>query len=161
MTKETGVFELTLLNAEVRHQRIDDVLIMGLNRGIPAEIMTRLEDLWSTTKMIADELVAVGKIIVLTIFDFLKANPKLTIGLALGAALATLVAGIPFLGALLAPVFTVVSMVYGAAVGASIDDGEVTTGPFVAVTNLAKKFFDLLKQIFLSVEDYLLASEVR
>lgn len=124
LTKERGMFELTLLNAEVSREQLDDVLVIGLNCGIPPEIMTRLESVWGMTRTIAGEVVAIGKIVVVKIFEFLKANPNLTIGIALGAAVGALIAGIPFLGAMLAPLSTVLSMTYGAAVGATIDAGN-------------------------------------
>ncbi|MER0561913.1 hypothetical protein AAA518_10290 [Pseudomonas aeruginosa] len=156
LTKERGMFELTLLNAEVSREQLDDVLVMGLNRGIPPEIMTRLESMWGVTRMIAGEIVAIGKIVVVKIFEFLKANPNLTIGIALGAAVGTLIAGIPLLGALLAPLSTVLSMLYGAAVGATIDAGGIPSDPYVAADHLAKKFFELIQEIFLSVKGYFL-----
>lgn len=155
LTKEQGVFELTLLNAEVSRQQLDDVIVLGLNKGIAPEIMTRLEGLWSVTKTIAGEIVAVGKIVVLKIFEFFKANPNLTIGIALGAAVGALVAGIPVLGAILAPLSTAISIVYGAAVGSVLDAGAVPSDPFVSIAQLAKKFFELIQEIFLSVQDYL------
>ncbi len=37
ISKEVGMFELTLLNAEVGPQSMDDILVVGLNRGIPPE----------------------------------------------------------------------------------------------------------------------------
>ncbi|WP_138411991.1 hypothetical protein [Stutzerimonas nosocomialis] len=160
ISKEVGMFELTLLNAEVGPQSMDDILVVGLNRGIPPEIMTRLKALWTTTKMVAGEIVSIGKIVVVKIFEFLKANPNLTIGIALGAAVGALVAGIPFLGAMLAPLSTAVSMLYGAAVGATIDAGGTPSDPYVAVANLARKFFDLIQQIFLAVKEYIVVSAV-
>lgn len=158
LTREQGMFELTLLNAEVSREQLDGVLIAGLDRGIPPEIMTRLESLWEMTKVIAGEVVAVGKIIVVKIFDFLKANPNLTLGIALGAAVGALIAGIPFLGSMLAPLSTVLSMVYGAGVGATIDAGGIPSDPYVVVAYLAKKFFELIQCIFLSVKDYFIAA---
>ena len=156
LTKEQGMFELTLLNAEVSREQLDDVLVIGLNRGIPPEIMTRLESVWGMTRTIAGEVVTIGKIVVVKIFEFLKANPNLTIGIALGAAVGALIAGIPFLGAMLAPLSTALSMLYGAAVGATIDAGGIPSDPYVAVAHLAKKFFELIQEIFLSVKDYFL-----
>lgn len=35
LTKEQGLFELTLLNAEMSREQFDDFLVVGLNRGIP------------------------------------------------------------------------------------------------------------------------------
>lgn len=159
LTKERGMFELTLLNAEVSQAEMDDVLVFGLNRGIPPEIMTRLESLWRVTKTIAGQMVAVGKIVVLKIFEFLKANPNLTIGIALGAAVGVLIAGIPLLGTLLAPLSTAISMAYGAAVGATIDAGGVPSDPYIAAAHLAKKFFELIQEIFMAIKDYLVMVE--
>lgn len=159
LTKERGMFELTLLNAEVSQAEMDDVLVFGLNRGIPPEIMTRLESLWRVTKTIAGQVVAVGKIVVLKIFEFLKANPNLTIGIALGAAVGVLIAGIPLLGTLLAPLSTALSMAYGAAVGAAFDAGGIPSDPYIAASHLAKKFFELIQEIFMAVKDYLVMVE--
>lgn len=157
-TKEQGLFELTLLNAELSNEQFDDLVVMGVSQGIPAEILTRLQSIWSFTKEVAGEVVAIGKIVVQKIFAFLKANPNLSIGLALGAALGALVTGIPFLGPLLAPLSTSLSMLYGAAVGATLDAGGIPSDPFVAAMHLASKFFELLKDILLSIKDYLVGS---
>ena len=77
---EQGMFELTLLNAEISTTSFDDAVVDALDRGIPPELVTRLKDLWEQTKIIAGEIVAIGKIIVRQIIDFLKANPQLTVG---------------------------------------------------------------------------------
>lgn len=158
LTKEQGVFELTLLNAEMAQEQLDNVMIQGLNMGIAPEIMTRIEGLWGTTKLIAGEVVAIGKIVVLKIFEFLKANPNLGVGLALGAAVSVLMAGIPFLGAFLAPLGTAISMIYGAAIGSARDDGNASSDVFTVISALAQKFFELIHEIFFSVKDYLAAS---
>ncbi len=158
LTKEQGLFELTLLNAEISHEQFDDFIVMGLNRGIPAEVITRLQSLWDVTKEIAGEVVAIGKIIVQRIFAFLKVNPNLTIGIALGAALGVLIAGIPFFGPLLAPLSTTLSMLYGAAVGATLDAGAIPSDPYVAAAHLAKKFFELLLEVIVSIKDYFVGS---
>ena len=158
LTKEQGLFELTLLNAEMSREQFDDFIVVGLNRGIPAEIITRLQGLWDVTKEVAGEVVAVGKIIVQQIIEFLKANPKLSVGLALGAAVGALIAGIPFLGPLLAPLATGLSMLYGAAVGAAKDAGADSSDTYEAVLSLAKKFFELLQNIMVSIKDYFVGS---
>jgi hypothetical protein len=157
LSKEEGVFELTLLNAELSREQFDDYLIMGVSRGIPVEIMTRLQGLWNLTKEIAGEVVAIGKIVVRKIFEFLKANPNLSIGIALGAAVGALISGIPFIGPLLAPLSAGLSMLYGAAVGSTLDQGVQSNDPFVAATLLARKFFELIQSIFLSIKEYFAA----
>ncbi len=158
LTKEQGAFELTLLNAEHAKAQFDDVLVEGLALGIPAEIMTRLELIWGTTKLIAGEVVAIGKIIVTQIVAFLRANPGIAIGVALGAAVGVLTAGIPFVGPLLAPLAASVSMFAGAAIGATFDAGAPSSDPLVAVVHLARKFFEVIQAIFLAIKDYYSAS---
>ncbi|MNT27814.1 hypothetical protein D3C72_1634580 [compost metagenome] len=157
LSKEQGVFELTLLNAELSRDQFDDFVVMGVSRGIPVEIMTRLQGMWNLTKEIAGEVVAIGKIVVRKIFEFLKANPNLSIGIALGAAVGALISGIPFIGPLLAPLSAGLSMLYGAAVGSTLDQGVQSNDPFVAATLLARKFFELIQSIFLSIKEYFAA----
>lgn len=158
LTREQGAFELTLLNAEHSDGRFEDVLIDGLELGIPAEIMTRLESLWRVTKTIAGELVAIGKILVTQILAFMKAHPGIGIGVALGAAAGALTAGIPFIGPLLAPITTSATMLAGAAVGSTFDSGTPSSDPLIAAIQLAKKFFEFIQTVFLAIRDYYSAS---
>ncbi|MCB1954125.1 MAG: hypothetical protein KDG55_00530 [Rhodocyclaceae bacterium] len=151
---EQGLFELTLMNGEISSSRFDDFVIDGINMGIPSEIMMRLKALWEKTKVVAGEVIAIGRIIVQQIFNFLKANPKLTIGLAIGAAVAALVAGIPILGPILAPVSTAISTLYGAGVGAAMGEGDYSGSPYTAAITLAHKFFELLQSILIAVSEY-------
>lgn len=153
-----GLFELTLLNAENKDAEFDDLFLNGLKRDIPAEIITRLYEIWMQTKVIAGEIIAVGKIIVKKIIDFLMANPKMTVGIAVGAALATLIAGIPFIGPILAPLSTTISILYGAGIGAAMQNGDHSLSAYSAGIELAHKFFEFLLIIFNSVVEYWKAS---
>jgi len=154
LTKEQGMFELTLLNAEHAQGQLDDVLVEGLALGIPAEIMTRLSTLWSLTKVFAGEVIAIGRIIVTQIFAFLRSHPGIAIGVLLGAAVGALTAGIPFVGPMLAPLASSVSMLSGAAIGSTVDAGNPSSDLLVAIIQLARNFFELLQSIFLAVRDY-------
>lgn len=154
ISPEQGMFELSLMNGEASIYNFDDLVVESINRGVAPEIITRLRELWGKTKYIAGEIISVGKIIVQKIFEFLKANPKLTIGLALGAAISALIAGIPFIGPLVAPVSTTISTLYGAGVGAAMEQGDLSGSPYSAAIELASKFFELLKSIFNAVKEY-------
>ena len=158
MNSDDALFELSLMNAEGSSAVFDDFYIWGTSKGIPPEILTRLKVLWDYTKDIAGETVAVGKIIVTTIRDFMISNQQIAIGVAIGAAVGLLTASIPFLGAALAPLGTILSSVYGAGVGAALENGETTadaTSPIVAAINLAKKFFELLVAVFRAVQSHI------
>ena len=149
-----ALLELTLLNAESSNVEFDDAMIASLKRGIPPELLTRLSELWTQTKVVAGEVIAVGKIIVGKIIEFLLANPKITLGIAVGAVLSALVAGIPFIGPMLAPLATTISMLYGAGVGAAMQKGDYSGSPVSAAIELAHKFFDLLIRVFDGVSAY-------
>ena len=154
LSPEQGLFELTLMNSETSDYSFDTMVVEAIHRGLPPEVITRLKELWEKTKVVAGEVIAVGKIIVQQILEFIKSNPKLSIGMAVGAAVAVLISGIPILGPLLAPIAAVVSMVYFAGVGALIDKGDYSGSLSAAVIELATKFFELLKSIFNAVMQY-------
>lgn len=154
LTPEQGLFELTLLNAEKIENDFDDVVLDGIKRGIPLEILTRLKELWEVSKNIAGEVIAVGKIIVSTIIEFIKANSRLAIGAAIGAAVTVLIAGIPFIGPILAPLLAPITTIYGMGVGATSQNGNLSTDLLDVAIALAEKFFELIKMIFNAVVDY-------
>lgn len=151
ITPEEGMFELTLINAEATTASFDDVVVDALDRGISPEIVTRLKEVWEQTKVVGGEIVAIGRIIVTQIFDFLKKNPKMAIGIAIGGAVSVLIGGVPLLGGLLQPFATWFGTIYGAGIGAAMDVGDYTGSPFSAAIELATKFFELLKNILNAV----------
>lgn len=154
LSPEQALFELSMLNAEQLQAEFEEVVMEGVKRGIPMEILTRLKDLWEVTQDIAGEIIAIGKIIVMAIIDFLKANPTLLAGMALGAAVASLVLAIPFLGPLLLPLTTILSTLYGAGVGAAMQEGDYSASPITAAIALANKFFELLRLILKGISQY-------
>ena len=156
MSKEQGALELTLLNAEYDRDSFETVLVEGLNRGIPTEIMTRLKGIWAATRTISGEVVAVGKIIVSQIFTFLRAHPFITVGIALGAAITSLCASAPLFGTLLAPLVGKLTIPYFAGAGAAYEStGDLVSDPLVAAQAFAYKFFELLRNVFVAVTQYL------
>jgi hypothetical protein len=86
-------------------------------------------------------LIEVGKIIVIKIIEFLKANPKLAASLAIGAAVYLLAHAIPFIGPLLAPLLAAAAAIYAFGTLSSLDD----------VIKMAKEFFALLVSVFNAV----------
>ena len=154
LSSEQALFELSMLNAERLQFEFDDVVVEGVKRGLPTEILTRLKDIWEATQDIAGEIIAIGKIIVMAIIDFFKANPTLTAGMVLGAAVSSLVLMIPFLGPLLLPLTTLVASVYGAGVGAAMQEGNYSASPITAAIALANKFFEMLIMILKGISEH-------
>ena len=154
LSSEQALFELSMLNAERLQTEFDDIVVEGVKRGVPPEILTRLKDIWEATQDIAGEIIAIGKIIVMAIIDFFKANPTLTAGMALGAAVSSLILAIPFLGALLLPLATLLATLYGAGVGAAMQEGDYSASPLTAAIALADKFFEMLRIILMALSQY-------
>lgn len=154
LSSNQALLELTLLNAETSDASFEDFFVAGIGKGLPPEVLTRLKELWDQTKLIGGELVAIGKIIVQKIFEFLKANPKLAIGLAMGVAVGALIGGIPIIGPIIAPLSVLLSTLYGAGVGAAMQKGDYSGSPYTAGIELAEKFFELLKAIFNGISQY-------
>ena len=151
---ERALFDLTLLNGEIKTETFVTESVRMLNRGFPPEVVTRLKQLWEVTKIIGGEIVAVGKIIVKKIVDFFMDNPGLAIGLALGGAVAALLSSaIPFIGPLLAPLVVTLGALYGF----NCQEGKGKDSLLYSTYILAKKFFELLIDIFDAVKSYVIA----
>jgi hypothetical protein len=154
LSSEQALFELSMLNAERLHSVFDDVVVEGLSRGVPPEILTRLKDIWEATQNIGGEIIAIGKIIVIEIINFLKANLTIVAGIAIAAAVSSLVLMIPFIGPLLHPLITLLATLYGAGIGAAMQKGNHSSSPLTAAIALADKFFELFILIMKAVSQY-------
>ncbi|MDR3299438.1 MAG: hypothetical protein LBU43_05430 [Candidatus Accumulibacter sp.] len=112
---------------------------------LPREAAIRLEALAEVSRKIGGKVVAIGKIIVLKLLEFVRQNSGLAIGVALGAALSVLIAGIPFLGPLLAPVALAFGVTVGAIAGHRVDKGA--TGP-VGIIGIAQEIIEIAQAFF-------------
>jgi hypothetical protein len=151
---EHALLELTIMNAQASNSRFEEVAVHLLDRGIPAEVVTRLASIWEATEMIAGEVIAVGRIVVAKIVEFLNENPTIAAGIAIGAAIAALIASLPVLGPLLAPLTTPLALAGGGAIGANMQRGHDSGSIINGAIDLASKFFSLLIQIFQAVAEY-------
>lgn len=122
-----------------------------IKKGLPIEIVTRLDDLWDDTKVIAGRVITVGKIIFCRILEFIKSYPHAAIGTLVGAAIGALINGVPLLGPLLAPLTSGLGAVVGAVAGATLDTGK---GDLQSIILVAKDFFMMIIDIFNAIFNY-------
>jgi hypothetical protein len=164
LTKADATFELFDLNSEVHNLEWVDIVTLLNNRGAKLELVTRMQDLWEKTKIIAGEVVNVGRILVMKIWEFVKANPNMFLGIAIGAAIGALANMIPFVGQILAPIAIAIGATVGALAGHRLDKiegGETVTGSmFEDIITLAKRFFKLLADIFMALKDAYFANGI-
>lgn len=133
-----------------------------VSAGIAVDMIAFIEMLWSKTENIAGHVVAVGKIILSKLYDFIVANPNLALGVAVGAALGALSIALPYIGPYVAPLMISAGAIVGGIVGHQLDmiaEGRDLRGSIeptlASAIDIAKVFFKLLVEIFLSVSSYL------
>lgn len=148
--------KLALWNVEAESVKSSEVYAQLQELGLPEEIVSRLHELITFTKKVAGKVFAVGKIVLLKIFEFVKAHPFLVVGAGIGAvvgvAIAGLITSIPFLGQLLAPVAAALGItvtVVGAVVGHRIDKQFQDVGEDIA--EIVQQFFSFLADVFNAV----------
>ena len=149
--------KLTLWNAEAESMTSSDLYLWLRESGLPDEVAIRLKNLVDTVTKVGDRIIHIGKIILIKIIEFVKAHSNLVIGIAIGAAIGALTSTIPFLGVVLAPIVTAITVTIGAIAGLQIDklkNGHAINRDVNLITigqdviEIAKDFFKLLIDIF-------------
>mgnify|MGYP006981145414 CR=1 FL=1 len=163
MTPTAATLEISMLHAESNVFNFSEIAADLATRKLPLEAVTRLQGLWDTSKIIAGEVITTGRIIVIKIWEFIKANPNMAIGMVIGAAIGALVGLIPFIGAWLAPIAMAIGATVGGLTGGRMDDIAsgiaVTNTMFEDLISAAKKFYALLAEIFNALKDNYFAGE--
>lgn len=147
--------KLTLWNAEAESIKNSDLYIWLQESGLPSEVAIRMLQLISTSAEVGGRLIHVGKIILIRIIDFVKENSNLVIGVAVGAAIGSLINAVPFLGSILMPISVAFGATVGAIAGHRIDKANQSqsistglVGTFQDVIEIANSFFRLLIDVF-------------
>ena len=151
MTADEALLDVSMMNAEVTDKSFTDVFIELSEKGLPTEIITRLEGIWNKTRIIAGEIIQIGKIIVLKIIEFIRENSGLAIGLAIGVAISALIGMIPHFGPYLQDVTEPLILALSALSGVQFDTGS---SMFDAAMTLAKNFLKLFADIFNAIKEY-------
>ena len=163
MSPAEATVELTMLHADANNFSFSEIAADLATRAIPLEVVTRMQGLWDRSKIIAGEVITTGKIIVLKIWEFIKANPNMAIGIVIGAAIGALVNLIPFIGPWLSPIAIAIGATIGGLTGHRLDKiigGEtVTPNLFEDLITAAKTFYKLLADIFNALKDNYFSDE--
>lgn len=123
ITQTDALVELNLLTYEVSDEDRDAFYVKILNSNLPMEVVTRLTTLWDVTREVGGKIIQLGKLLVVEIMRFFAKYPHFSIGLAIGAVVHTLVAAIPLVGPILAPL----SLAIGGSIGFRLDTGRPTS----------------------------------
>lgn len=148
-SKAQAELELALMQAESDSMASSDLYLWLRECGLSPEIAVRLKELVNVTQRIGNKVVSIGKLIVMKLRDFIMAHNGLAIGTVLGAAIASLVAAIPLLGSLLAPLGGLLGLAIAVTGHQSDkhptgDDGGVSLLDLPQnLIEIARAFFDL------------------
>lgn len=144
--------KVALWQVEADSLTSSDLYVWLVDSGLPYEVTIRLHELATYTKKFGNKILAVGKIILIKIIEFVKAHPNLAIGIALGAAVGLLANSVPFLGLVLAPLATALGITIGAIAGHRLDKGKEVNDGIIGVTQdiieITRAFFQLLIDVF-------------
>lgn len=147
--------KISLWQVEADSMTSSNLYVWLQDSGLPHEVIIRLHELATYTKKIGSKVLAVGKIVLIKIIEFVKEHPYLATGVAVGVAVGFLVNSIPFLGTILAPLATALGIIVFGIAGHRRDKRdqgkEVQSGFFgVAedVVEIAANFFKLLGDVF-------------
>jgi len=102
-TPAAARLELSLLNAQAATLDSQETYVFLQESGFSPDAAIRLRELLEVTRRIGDKVISIGKIVVMKLIEFAKANPNLAAGVALGAAISVLASSLPILGQILAP----------------------------------------------------------
>ncbi|NMT62188.1 DUF2273 domain-containing protein [Marinobacter orientalis] len=155
LSEPEAKLRVLILNSNATELDRVDLTTRLTNFGLPQEIITRINELWGKTIVVAKQVIHIGKIIISEIIKFIKENSHLAVGVAIGAAVGALISMIPFFGPILAPLATAISILVGGIAGYRIDQGKKPTDGVIGVSQeiilIAKKFFELFANIFNSL----------
>ncbi|WP_310383961.1 hypothetical protein [Roseateles sp.] len=159
MTLPQARLELALWQVEAEIASSSDLYIRLTEMGLPSEVAIRLKELLEFVKTIGEKTFSIGKIVVLKLIEFIEKHPNMATGIALGAAVSSLIASIPVLGYLLAPIVLPLGIAIGAIGGHRMDkaQGGKLTGEagFASITQdvieIARTFFQLLIDTLMAV----------
>ena len=153
--------KLMALHADTADMNWTDAVVNFTNNNVPVEVITRLEELWGTTKIIGEQVYEIGKILVMKIIEFILANPKMAIGLVIGVAVGSLTNAIPWIGAIIAPLAMAIGGFFGAVTGHKLDkiakgelDGFNNSNVFADLITLAKEFWMVIVEIFKALKEH-------
>ena len=146
---------LMTMESQAKQTTALDIFNELTSKGLSQEAVTALKELsLKTAKDIAGKTIEIGKIILVKILDFIKENP----GLAIGAAIGAISFFVPFIGAFIGPLGVALGAAIGGAIGNRMQntkEGKLNsgglTGEIENAMDIAKKFFNLMKEIFLAI----------
>ena len=149
LTPPYARLELALWQAESARVSNDDLYLRFREMRLPPEVAIRLKSLLEATRKIGGTVISIGKIIAIKLIDFVKSHPHLAAGVALGAALSSLIASVPLFGMLLAPIAVPLGIISGAIGGHRIDraNGERVHRD-VGVIAIAQDLIEMAKEFF-------------
>ncbi len=165
MDKINARMELLALESRVSQFNELDFITDLTNKGLANEIVTRLQLIGEKVSYIADQSFQIGKIILMKLWDFIKENPNLSIGFAIGLGLAILsgmiASVVPIIGtwlsAIVMPLVALITIPVGTLRGHRLDKlakGEVVGDSIIEdLITIVKKFWSLFVDIFKTLKN--------
>lgn len=158
MTKEQAILELRSFDNinfnEAKARELTSEISNGLRlpESVKVEFERGMINVFKSTKVIAGELINVGRIIFVKLYNFIQENPNMVLGTIVGAVFGMFVGWVPLIGGILSLIATFL----GAAIGGYLDYvnkggrelNSTLEKAIAGATHTTKEFFKLLNEIF-------------
>lgn len=144
ISKAQAELELALMQAESDSMASSDLYIWLRECGLSPEIAVRLKELINMTQRIGNKVVSIGKLIVMKLREFITAHKGLAVGSLMGAAIASLVAAIPLLGSILAPLGALLGLTIAVS-GHQSDKQPTNSGNGVSLLALPQNLMEIAR----------------
>lgn len=167
MENAKAKMDLLMLHSKAENFSVIDFVTELINKGLPNEIVTRLQLLANQVKYIGEQSINIGKIILMKLWEFINENPNLAIGFAIGLGLSVLsgmlLSIIPLIGTwlagVIAPIVAIITIPVGTLKGQRLDKiakGEPVSDSILEdLITITKKFWALIVDIFTAVKEEL------
>jgi len=164
MTKATAVKDLLIEEISALKVSKDTVFEFFMTSNLPKQVIHHITKLWDYTCNIGESVISIGKIVLSKIIDFIKANPDMAFGAALGAIAGVMassfISWIPFVGQALSVLTIGGGMLIGAIAGDRMDratNGDYIDESLISVfgdtISIAKKFVKLFIDILTTIKN--------
>ena len=148
LTPAQAQLELHLLNAEADAMSSSDFYAWLKERGLADEVAIRLKAVAEITAEDGNRVVNLGKMILIKIMEFVKAQPHLAIGVAIGAALGFLANTFPLIGTFISPIITLLGVSIGAVAGHRLDKNTASTRDNSGLIAIAQEVIEIAAAFF-------------
>lgn len=163
MTQSVALTELMKFDDASFNEENARALIGEMSNGlnlldsIKQEFEFKMMNIFKQTKIIGGQLINIGKIVFLKLYQFIQENPNMFLGTIIGAVLGSFLGMVPLIGGVLSLIATFLGVAIGGYLDYVNNGGRAADNTLekaiAGATHATKAFFKLLAEIFQALKN--------